>query len=195
MRPWNHQKKLVMQTEKIACNACGAPLRVLASTQFALCNHCGGQLHIERTESTISTTIMNRLTTKTEELSDRLDSLTSQNEVAELDRDWEVERKKYLVAVGKHGHTVVPTKIGSIVAAMFAVALGTVWITFTSVVASVMVTSSLLALPVIVFPLAGLAILVGGIQSGIAGVKNAEDYKRAEAQYHRRRAELRNPHR
>jgi hypothetical protein len=184
-----------MQTEKIACNACGAPLQVLASTQFAICNHCGSQLHIERTESTTFTTIMDRLTTKTEELSDRLDSLTSQNEVAELDRDWDVERRKYLVVVGKHGNTVVPTKIGSIVAALFAVAFGTVWTTFTSVVALTMVSSSLLAFPVIVFPLAGIAILVSGIHAGITGVGKAEGYKRAEAQYHRRRAELRNPHR
>ena len=180
-----------MQTEKIACNACGAPLEVMSSTQFALCNHCGSQLRIERTESATFTTILNRLTTKTEELSDRIDSLTSHNEVAELDRDWEVESKKYLV-VGKHGSTFVPTKIESIFTALIAVTIGAVWTTFTSLVALLMVSSSLLAFPVIIFPMVGVLILVSGIQSGISGVSKAEGYKRAEAQYHRRRAELRN---
>ncbi len=191
MRLRNHQKKLVMQTEKIACNACGAPLQVLSSTQFALCNHCGSQLRIERTESTTFTTILDRLTTKTEELSDRLDSLTSHNEVAELDRDWEVERKKYLI-VGRHGSTFVPTKIESIFTALIAVTIGAVWTTFASLVALLMVSSSLLALPVIIFPVVGLLILVSGIQTGITGVSKAEGYKRAEDRYHRRRAELRN---
>ena len=91
-----------MQLEKIACNSCGAPLEVAGTARFATCRHCGTQLSIQRTETATFTEVIEKLAATTEELSEKINTLTGHSELAALDREWELERQKYLVT-GKDG--------------------------------------------------------------------------------------------
>jgi hypothetical protein len=91
------QKSADMQIENIACNSCGAPLEVSATTQFATCRHCGAKLSIQRTDTAVFTEILEKLTTKTDQLSEQVNNLSGLTEIAALDREWELEREKYLV--------------------------------------------------------------------------------------------------
>jgi DNA-directed RNA polymerase subunit RPC12/RpoP len=102
-----------MQVENIACNSCGAPLEVSATTQFATCRHCGAKLSIQRTNTAIFTEILEKLTTKTDQLSEQVNNLSDLNELAALDREWEMEREHYMVTT-KHGGRHIPSEAGSI---------------------------------------------------------------------------------
>src|SRR5262245_8985407 len=52
----------------------------------------------------------------------QLDYLKQQNELMQLDQDWDRERQQFLVA-DKHGHQQLPTKTGSVVGGLVLTAV------------------------------------------------------------------------
>ena len=117
---------------------------------------------------------------------DHLEELKSHNELAQLDREWELERENYMV-VGRYGAKYIPGKASSVFGGLFIVGFGIFW---TTMAASITGLGD--AGPFSVFPLFGvLFILFGTVMSVTAFVK-ASKYKEAQQRYQRRRRELLN---
>ena len=110
--------------------------------------------------------------------SDHLEEIKAQNEVAQLDREWQIEREKYLIT-GKYGNKHIPGKISSILIGVVTVGFGVFWM---GGVAS-MPGSGL-------FSLFGLVFILFGAGMGISSFFKAGEYEKAEARYQRRRSLL-----
>lgn len=174
-----------MQIERIACNSCGAPLEVSATTKFVTCRHCGMKLSIQRTETATFTEILDLLTIKTDQLSEQVNNIAGYTELAALDREWELERQNYMVTT-KHGGKHIPSEAGSIGGGIAITLFGCVW-TFMA-----FTITSFIPIPILhfVFPLFGMIFIFGGIASSISSYNKAGDYRRAEQRYRQRRTEI-----
>ena len=177
------QKSADMQIENIACNSCGAPLEVSATTQFATCRHCGAKLSIQRTDTAIFTEILEKLTTKTDQLSEQVNNLSGLSELAALDREWELERENYMVT-SKHGGKHIPSEAGSIGGGVVITLFGCFWTVMALIV------TSFIPIINVVFPLFGIVFVIAGIASSMSSYNKAGDYRRAQELYRRRREEI-----
>ena len=173
-----------MKLEKVVCNSCAAPLEIPESANFIRCNHCSTQLAVRRNQNITFTEQMEELADRAEELSDRtaelseqVESLRIQNEIASLDREWEQERRTYMVR-GKHGHQHIPSELGSIAGGIIAVVFGIFW------------TSQAAQMAGGGFAAFGVLFILVGIGTSIYGFVKAGRYREAKERYSRRRREL-----
>lgn len=132
-----------------------------------------------------------------EHLSAQLEEVQFQNELAQLDREWEREREKYMV-VGKYGQRYMPTTGGSAIGGFVIVGFGVVW----TLIASVMAFGAnqafsdhegrLNAFSIIpcAFPVFGLLFITFGIVLSVQSHKKAGEYRQAEQVYRRKREEI-----
>ena len=91
-----------MNLVTVRCNECGAPLETSDSARYLTCNHCGSQLSVQRTASSIFTEKLEAIEERTEAIAGSIDVIRVQNDIAQLDREWVMEREKHLVH-GKRG--------------------------------------------------------------------------------------------
>lgn len=61
-----------VQLLSMACNNCGAPLRVPADVRFVTCQHCGAQLAVETQEDVAFTRKLDDISTKVDALHEAL---------------------------------------------------------------------------------------------------------------------------
>lgn len=180
-----------MPIEKIACNSCGAPLEVATTTQFATCRHCGTQLSIERTDTATFTAVLEKLTTKTDELSEKINTLSEHNELAALDREWNLERQKYMIT-GKHGRVSIPSEVGAVGGGIFVTLFGCFWTVMAFSITPSAPSFGPFAIAKFVFPLFGIVFVIAGIFSSLVAHQKARSYKRGELRYQSRRSALQN---
>ena len=121
--------------------------------------------------------------------SDHLEEIIAQNELAQLDREWELERENYMVA-GKYGHKHIPGRFSSAFGGFFIVGFGIFW---TAMAASM--TGFGGAGIVSIFPLFGVLFVVFGAGMSIMAFVKAGQYEEAQERYQRRRRELQNKNR
>ena len=178
-----------MQIENIACNSCGAPLEVAATTQFATCRHCGVKLAIQRTDTAIFTEILEKLTTKTDQLSEQVNNLSGLTEVAALDREWELERENYMVTT-KHGGRQIPSEAGAIGSGVAIAVFGCFWTVTAFAITSDMPTIGPSGIFESGFPFFGVIFMIVGVVSSVFSYNKASDYRRAQQRYRRRREEI-----
>ena len=160
-----------MQTESVTCNQCGAPLTVPEVANFVTCNHCESRLAIRRTDTVTFTEKLERRESNQSEMLSRLHRLERQNEVASIDRQWEREKKSYMVS-DKHGQHE-PSVAGAVV--MFLVA------GFGLVFAA---TGFLNGTPIALFGLIFAAIACLG---GFYHLHKTSEFRAARKRYYRRR--------
>ncbi|AMV33681.1 hypothetical protein VN12_16250 [Pirellula sp. SH-Sr6A] len=116
--------------------------------------------------------------------SDHLEEIKVQNELAQLDREWELERENYMVA-GRYGHKYIPGKASSAFGGLFVVGFGVIWTVIAATVTRIGGAGVFS-----IFPLFGvLFVLFGAGMSFMAFVK-AGQYEEAHERYQRRRREL-----
>ena len=115
-----------MQVESLSCNNCGAPIDVPANANYATCAHCGSRLAIKRTETAAYTEVLSRIDERTGQMSEDLAVIKAQNELEQVDREWQLEREQYLER-NKDGSSSVPSTgrtvaliVGGIVMVLFA---------------------------------------------------------------------------
>ncbi len=123
---------------------------------------------------------------------DHLEEIKAQNEIAQLDREWRLERENYMVH-GKHGHERIPGKASSVIGGLFLVGFGIFW----TVTASRMTGSSGIGPPggaggFGFFPLFGVLFILIGAGTSIWSFLKAGQYEEAQDRYHRRRQEILN---
>ena len=166
-----------MELESLACNHCGAPLQVPRGVNFLTCNHCGRQLAIRRTADATYTEVLGELQRSTERISEQLEELTRQNALAQLDREWEQERERHMVA-DKHGRRHVPTEGSLVGGTALAVVFGVIWMVFAANAGGGG------------FALFGLVFIAVAVVAMIHGQHKAREYRQAERRYRQRRADV-----
>jgi hypothetical protein len=178
-----------MELITIACNSCGAPLRVPPSANYVTCNHCGSQLAVKRSEDVTYTEMIKEIDERTKEIDERtgemreeLERLRIDSELARVDRDWEREKESYMIT-GKHGHKRIPTTTGSVFGGIVIVVFGIFW---TAIASSMSGGPGAFSF----FPLFGVVFILFGLGMSIYSFSKASDYKRAERAYRRRRSSL-----
>ncbi len=178
-----------MKLQKLTCNSCGAPIDVPESAKYVTCNHCSAQLVVHRRDNVTFTEQLKELADKTEELSQRVDDLTDQGEVAALDREWEFERERYMITT-KNGGKHVPTEAGAIGGGVAITLFGCVWLAMAIGITSSAPDVGPFVIAKVAFPLFGLVFIVSGIVMSMNSYSKAGDYRAAERRYKSKRSEL-----
>ncbi len=106
-----------------------------------------------------------------------------QNQILQLDQDWEKERREYM-AYGKHGDSFIPTFGSSIIQAAMLFIVGLVF--------CMLMLNPNHPHPEkdAIFPILGIPLMITGVWVGVNGCTKASRYEQAEARYQQRRAEL-----
>jgi hypothetical protein len=121
-----------------------------------------------------------------EHLAAELAEVRYQNELARIDREWEIERQQYLLS-DRYGHTHVPTAGQSIGAAIAIGIFGIFW-----TIMAVSLTASApdvgpFFIAKLIFPLFGVVFTVGGVALGVYAYSKAQKYQQAFQAYQARR--------
>lgn len=126
-----------------------------------------------------------------EKLGEQLAETRYQNELARIDREWQMEREKYM-ATAKHGRRYIPTTHMGLATAIFGGIIGAIWtimaITMTSAMAEHRFADNGFEVVRVLMPLIGVAVTIGAIAYGIHLVMKAEAHNKAFAAYQKRRA-------
>jgi hypothetical protein len=112
------------------------------------------------------------------ESSQQLEEIKTQNAVAQLDREWELERENYMMT-GRYGNRYLPKTESSIAGGIILVGFGTFW---------TLMTLSMGA--PIFFPIFGIVFVGIGVVNCITGIRKAAQYQYAERRYRERRHRL-----
>ena len=167
-----------MKITKVCCQGCGADLQVDETVRYVTCNYCHARLEVVHDPSVTHTRLMEKLEKTTERMAGNLRVIELQNELARMDREWELRREGFMVT-GKHGQRSLPSATGSSVGGLVAVVFGVIWIGFA---ASIGAPSF--------FILFGLVFCGFAIFSAVNGAAKANAHQSAEALHLQQRAEL-----
>lgn len=116
-----------MPVLSLTCNHCGAPLSVPEGTRFVTCQFCSSQLEIHQSGNAIYTEVLQAIDKRTAEMAADLGTIKRQNELEQLDREWERTRADLLIR-GKNGETSVPTRAGGLAGLVLGIPFGIFWI-------------------------------------------------------------------
>jgi hypothetical protein len=125
-----------------------------------------------------------------EQLADQLAEVKYQNELAQIDREWQIERQQYLIRT-QYGMAQVPTAGMGIGTAVVAGVFGTIWTIFSISLTSGGPDFGAFSVAKVIFPLFGVAFTVAGIGYGIYTYNRAHHYQDAFARYQLRRERAR----
>jgi Short C-terminal domain len=109
-----------------------------------------------------------------------------QNELERIDREWQIEREKYMVA-DKYGRRHIPTTGTGWLTAVGGGIFGAFWTIMAFSITSGAPDAGPFAIAKVFFPLFGVAFTIGAIVYGIHLTGKAEAYNKAFAAYQERR--------
>ena len=167
-----------MKITKVCCQGCGADLQVDESVRYVTCNYCHARLEVVHDPSVTHTRLMEKLEKNTERMADNLRVIELQNELARMDREWELRRESFMVT-GKHGHRSLPSTAGSAIGGVIVAVFGVIWI---GAAASMGAPAP--------FVLFGLVFVGFAIFNAVNGASKANAHQSAEADHDSQRAEL-----
>lgn len=107
-----------------------------------------------------------------------LQQIQIQNEIKQVDREWEIEREKY-ISIGQYGARNPPNELISIIAAIVLGGFG-LYVIIDAISKGAPILS----------PILGIAFILFGACVGVGGCLNARMYQKAYQRYRRRRTEL-----
>jgi len=140
-----------------------------------VCEHCGTSLEVKREGGVMFVELVEHLA----KVEGKLDSLKIEQELARVDREWELERRA-LVLRGEHGNEVVPRQ-GSAIGIAVTAALGGAGLTF---------FSARLASPGVLVITLGPLLAIVGIGMAFWLSNKAAVYTERECEYRSRRADI-----
>ncbi|MEQ8819096.1 MAG: zinc ribbon domain-containing protein [Sumerlaeia bacterium] len=176
-----------MKTLHLTCNHCGAPLDVAENANFVTCGHCGSRLKIERTESSYSTSVLESIDRRTQDIQEDIEVLHLQNDLERLDREWEHERESLLM-YDKHGRAHEPSKATTIAQAIFGVVF--LVVAFTLVTGGNAFRTFGSALPSMLFMVVAAIVVLGLVAGLFRSFGKAGHYATRQSDYHARRHRL-----
>ena len=165
----------------VTCNHCGAPLQVPPDARFVTCAHCGARLEVHRTGTALYTEVLDAIDQRTQRIEQDVQAIKRQNELEQLDRDWQMRREQFLTR-DRDGNLQQPGAGGGIailIGSLLVAAFGIFW------------TVSLLnAGGPPMMALFGVVFTLAAIGGGIFGMIKSRGYREAEQAYQRERARL-----
>lgn len=170
--------KAPMSVRKLCCQGCGADLEVDESIRFVSCNYCGARLEIIRDASTTHSKLLDRIERRTGEMAGDLRVIRLQNDLEQLDREWQSQRSKYLVT-NKRGEVSEPSTAGAMVGGLVAAGFGIFWT----------ISASSMGAPG-VFPLFGLVFVAFAVFGMVSSVNKSGALKNGESEYQARRGRI-----
>ncbi|MDB6139101.1 MAG: hypothetical protein JWO94_2173 [Verrucomicrobiaceae bacterium] len=84
------------EATSVRCQHCGAALQISDGLRFVTCGYCHTVLQIIRDASTVHTEVMGKIEAHTEAMAGSLKAAGIHDEIARLDREWEVWKQTYL---------------------------------------------------------------------------------------------------
>ena len=178
--------------ESLNCSSCGAPLDVSVAANFIKCHYCQSQLLIRRSGQTTFTEVAQRIeetSQRIEETSQTLqgnvESLSRNQTVADLDRQWSIEREEFYIS-GEGGHRTLPTERTAFISGVMAAVFGSFW----TIMAFSITRNSPFGIIATLFPLFGLFFIGFGVFTSSHAYRKAKDFNVAHAQYKKQRQEL-----
>jgi DNA-directed RNA polymerase subunit RPC12/RpoP len=64
-----------MQLTPVNCNHCGASLEIPSAARFVTCRYCNSQLQVHRSETTITTEVLQRIDQNTASMAEDLQAI------------------------------------------------------------------------------------------------------------------------
>jgi hypothetical protein len=179
-----------MSLEIVSCNQCGARLEVASSTRFVTCRACGAQLAVQRSGTATYTEPASPQGDPLARVSEHLGEISQQNELARIDREWELEREQYMVW-GRYGQRWVTTRPMAVGVGLIGAVFGVFW-----TVMAFSITSQFppgFGIGPAIFPFFGLVFIAAAVGMGIYWYSRAAQYEQAQARYQERRQKLLGP--
>ena len=185
-----------MELTPVSCNHCGASLQVADTDRFVTCRYCNSQLEIKRSESTISTAVLQNIDHNTAAMADDLHALRRESQLERLDREWELRRQNLLVR-NQDGSTGVPSAAAGYLFMTFGIIAGTLWMLFSGAIASLIGLANfshgapgLFSAVPCLFPLFGVLMIAVSIFGGLKMAAAARTYQQEAQLYQQQRHEL-----
>jgi len=119
-------------------------------------------------------------------LSEQLTEVRYQNELARVDREWEIERQRFYIT-NRYGARQLPTTGMGIGIATVGGIFGLFWTIMAVSITGTGPDAGAFGVVSVVFPLFGVLFIVGAIAFGIYCYSRAQEYQKALAEYHSRR--------
>lgn len=167
-----------MKVTKVCCQGCGADLDVDEGIRFVTCNFCGARLEIVHDDTVTHSKLLEKIGQQTDAMADDLKVIRLQNELERLDREWQVDSQRFMVA-DKHGNSRPPNAIGGIFVAVVGVVFGIFWIS----------QASRMGAPGFL-PLFGLVFIGAAVFGAIRSMAKSSGMSQARNGYERRRRHL-----
>jgi hypothetical protein len=123
-------------------------------------------------------------------LSDQLAEVKHQNELAQVDRAWEIERQQYLIP-GNYGRRLVPTTGMGIAIAVVGGIFGVFWTVMAIAITGSAPNDGPFEVAKVIFPIFGVVFTTAAIGFGCYVYTRAQKYQQAFAAYRARREPIR----
>jgi hypothetical protein len=121
-----------------------------------------------------------------QQLSDHLAEVRYQNELARVDREWEMERQKYFIT-DRYGRRHIPTSGMGVATAVIGGIFGVFWTIMAIAITASGPSDGPFGIAKVVMPLFGVVFIVAAIGYGIHCYSRAQQYEKALAAYQARR--------
>lgn len=175
--------------ESLHCNSCGAPLEVPESANFIKCNHCQASLQVNRSREITTTEAIEQLVETTEDLSNRVDKLTQESELRNLDRHWAKQRESLLVDPHEMASRV-PPRSSAWIGGVFTTCFGVLWTVMAISMTQTAPDFGAFRVAKLIFPLFGAGFVLFGILVSLNAHRKAKEYESAERRYRQRRNKI-----
>lgn len=174
-----------MNSLTLKCNNCGATLEINEQIKFFNCTSCNTSLALKKSGNVAYTEVSGHGNSVAKPVLETIDINSIENEIARLDREWMIEKKKYQINT-KYGsktpnkHTSAFTIIGTVLGLGFMI----FWI---STVMSANNSGDGTSFVFVLFGIVGVIFL---IVNSFTNVSKSENYMEAESQYQQKRNDL-----
>jgi DNA-directed RNA polymerase subunit RPC12/RpoP len=178
-----------MKITKVCCQGCGATLDVDESIRYVTCNHCGSRLEVVHDPSVTHTKVLEKIEQVTDHLKEEVRVLKLQNELSQLDREWNIYREGVLIR-GQNGQLSEPSMAGAVIGGLIAMIGGVTWTIVTSSALKGTGRMGGIGGFTSLFPLFGLLIAGVGVFMLFSGAAKASEFNQMRGNYERRRRQL-----
>jgi hypothetical protein len=124
-----------------------------------------------------------------EQFAERFAEINYRNKLAEIDREWEIERRQHLLR-GRHGIAHEPSAAMGITMAVLGTVFGVYWTATSLSGTAVAPDAGPISAEKLTFPLFGVAFIVTVIGYGVYVCSKARKYQEAFMAYQARRARV-----
>jgi len=190
-----HELPRTMKLLSLTCQHCSAPLEVPAKITQLTCQFCGTRLQVQRTGSAAYTEALDEVSQQVQRVADSTEQIRIEQELARLDRDWQLGRERFMVR-GKDGELNVPVKAGVLTGGVIVIVFGIFWTVMASGIAAAAgfgigaAGGGPLRLLPGFFPCFGVLFVIFGIVNVVTGYRKAVEFEQSQQQYHKERCRL-----